>query len=91
MKKFTISLPHSNTFPDAAQIAQLIVELDSRGFDVEAYSSNAYRTIVVVDSREVIFGSAVVDRLKEAVVLAGGQHYRFDVYHDQPLLPLLWD
>lgn len=89
--KFTISLPHQNDklFPTTGDIARLMIELDDRGFDTTAVSSNAYRTLVVIEARDVSFGLGVVGRVKDAVALAGGDVLRFDLYAASPMLPTL--
>jgi hypothetical protein len=95
--KFTISLPHddsklwASTGDIAARNSALMIALSDRGFNTTAVSSNRYRTIVVIESRDVAFGATVAERVKAAVELAGGDVLRFDLYAVSPMLPVLWD
>lgn len=91
--EITISISHDDKllFPSGAALAKIIVGLEDRGILVNEskFSSNRYRTIIVIVTSTLIFGADIVAAVHGAIVSAGGDATFVDVYAAGPMWPNL--
>jgi hypothetical protein len=71
--------------PNEFHIKAMCDSLAENGYHTHSISTNAYRTILVVDQSVIAFGASVIEEFNRAIEAQGGDTAFIDVYACFPM------